>query len=86
VGGADQGEWHIGRLTWFETAAQIYLGESFTMICVDARHADNGHIITSDAKPIQVAQTTQRSTALWCQNPSGRDLGHGSEAFPARVY
>jgi len=27
-------------LTWLETAAQFYLGEGFTMICVDARHAD----------------------------------------------
>jgi hypothetical protein len=40
VGCADQGERRVSRLTWFETAAQIYLGEGFTMICVDARHAD----------------------------------------------
>jgi hypothetical protein len=27
-------------LTWLETVAQFYLGESFIMICVDARRSD----------------------------------------------
>ena len=36
----------------------------------------NDRVVSSQIRAIQVAAATQRPTALWCQNSSGRDL-HG---------
>jgi hypothetical protein len=53
MGCADQGERRIGRLTRFETAAQICLGESFAMIGVDARNDKLTCPIAKKAKGIR---------------------------------
>jgi 2-keto-3-deoxy-L-rhamnonate aldolase RhmA len=45
-----------------QTATQNYLGESFTMICVDARHADNDHT-KLNRQMIHLTQSHQISAA-----------------------
>ena len=63
MGCADQGERRIGRLTRFETAAQICLGESFTMIGVDARNDKLTCPIAKKAKGIAIQSPDRRARA-----------------------